>query len=77
MSSRETITPQTMHLNEVEPDGFCSEPRSLFCEVTRLKDAVLRLCDLQQELAQKVEAALTNTPSPAKESRFNAQTTSD
>ena len=59
MSNRESLTPDTMKLNEVAPEGFCNEPRSLFYEVTRLKDAVLRLCDLQQELAAKVEAALT------------------
>ena len=59
MSNRESITPETMKLNEVAPDGFCSEPRSLFHEVTQLREAVLRLCDLQQELAAKVEAALT------------------
>jgi hypothetical protein len=51
-----------MKLNEVAPDGFCSEPRSLFFEVTKLREAVLRLCDLQRELAVKVEAALPKNP---------------
>jgi hypothetical protein len=58
----ENITPTTMKLNEVEPEGFCGEPRSLFHEVSRLRQAILRLCDLQQELAAKVEAALTKNP---------------
>lgn len=62
MSNRESITPETMQLNEAEPVGFCDTPRSLFQEVTRLRDAVVRLCDLQQELAAKVEAALTKNP---------------
>ncbi len=47
-----------MKLNEIEPEGFCNEPRSLFNEVTRLKDAVLRLCDLMEELDRKVTTAI-------------------
>jgi hypothetical protein len=62
MSNRESITPGTMHLNEVEPKGFCDSPRSLFLEVTQLREAVVRLCELQKELAAKVEAALTKKP---------------
>ena len=62
MSNRENLTPDTMKLNETEPEGFCDTPRSLFFEVTRLREAVARLCDLQQELAKKVEAALTKNP---------------
>ncbi len=58
----EHLTPENIQLNEVEPEGFCNEPRSLFHEVTKLREAVLRLCDLQKELAQKVEAALTKNP---------------
>jgi hypothetical protein len=58
----ETITPATMQLNEVEPEGFCNEPRSLFHEVTKMREALLRLCDLQRELALKVEVALTRNP---------------
>ena len=53
------LTPDNMQLNETEPEGFCDTPRSLFLEVTRLREAVSRLCDLQKELAVKVEAALT------------------
>jgi hypothetical protein len=62
MFNNDPLTPATMKLNEVEPEGFCNEPRSLFYEMTKLREAVLRLCDLQQELAVKVEAALTNNP---------------
>ena len=58
----EFITPQTMKLNDVEPEGFTHEPRSLFYEVTKLREAVLLLCDLQRELDRKVEAALTAHP---------------
>ncbi|MHB8218325.1 MAG: hypothetical protein ACYDDS_19805 [Candidatus Sulfotelmatobacter sp.] len=62
MFNSEVLTPETMKLNDVEPEGFTSEPRSLFFEVTKLREAVLRLCDLQQELAQKVETALNPHP---------------
>jgi hypothetical protein len=36
--------------------------RSMFQELTALREAVLLLCDLQRELAVKVEAALNNNP---------------
>ena len=62
-----TLTPDNMQLNEVEPRGFTSEPRILSHEVWQLNhqvaalcDAIARLCDLQRELAAKVEAALNN-----------------
>jgi hypothetical protein len=58
MSNRESITPDTMKLNELEPDGFCNEPRSLFHEVTKLREAVLRLCDLMGELDRKVTSTI-------------------
>jgi hypothetical protein len=39
-----------------------SPGKSLVTEVEKLREAVLLLCDLQQELAQKVEAALPKNP---------------
>ena len=39
-----------------------SPGKSLVTEVEKLREAVLQLCDLQQELAVKVEAALTRNP---------------
>jgi hypothetical protein len=39
-----------------------SPGKSLITEVERLRDAVLLLCELQRELALKVEAALQRTP---------------
>lgn len=62
MSNRESITSDTMKLNEIEPEGFCNEPRSLFFEVTRLREAVLRLCDLMGELDRKVTSVIENKP---------------
>ncbi len=62
MSNRESITPKTMKLNEVEQPGFCSEPRSLFYEVTRMREALLRLCDLMGELDRKVSSVLKHKP---------------
>lgn len=47
---------------EVAPTGFCREPRSLFFEVTKMREALLRLCDLMGELDRKVEAALSPLP---------------
>jgi hypothetical protein len=39
-----------------------SPGKSLITEVERLREAVLLLCDLQRELASKVEAALAKSP---------------
>jgi hypothetical protein len=44
----------------MEPSEPSSPGKSLIEEVERLREAVLRLCDLQQELALRVEAALQN-----------------
>ncbi|MHB8218167.1 MAG: hypothetical protein ACYDDS_19000 [Candidatus Sulfotelmatobacter sp.] len=60
--SRESLTPETMKLNDVEPEGFTSEPRSLFFEVTKLREAVLRLCDLMGELDRKVTSVIEHEP---------------
>jgi hypothetical protein len=58
-----TLTPENMQLNEVEPRGFTSEPRILSHEVWQLNhqvaalcDAIARLCDLQKEVAKKIDA---------------------
>jgi hypothetical protein len=61
------LTAQTIRLNTIEPDGFCSEPRilskevfDLRREVTAMREALLRLIDLlqrQSETAVKEEAA--------------------
>jgi hypothetical protein len=47
------LTPETVKLNEVEPEGFCAEPRILSDEVWKLsrevaamKEALSRLVDL-------------------------------
>ena len=57
----DSLTPSNMQLNEVEPPGFCNEPRSLSREVWQLNhqvaalcDAIARLCDLQKELTAKL-----------------------
>ena len=55
MSNRENLTPETMQLNEVAPEGFCNEPRSLFYEVTKLRQAVMKMCDVMQQLDHKIE----------------------
>jgi hypothetical protein len=67
--SRESITPETMKLNEVEPDGFTSEPRILSREVanmrgemTNLRAAMLQLVELQSEANKKLEAVLKDQP---------------
>jgi hypothetical protein len=39
-----------------------SPGKSLITEVEKLREAVLLLCDLQKDLAQKVEAALPKNP---------------
>jgi len=70
--SNSELTPDTMKLNEVKPQGFCSEPRSLFFEVTKLREAVVRLCELQQELSAKVEAALAKNPITSEEEQPHA-----
>ena len=54
----EHITAETMKLNEVQPEGFCTPAKSLIHEVEKLREAVLMLCELQREVNQKVEAAL-------------------
>jgi len=55
-----TLTPETMQLNDVPPPGFCEPGKSLITEIEKLREAVLLLCDLQRELATKVDAALNN-----------------
>jgi hypothetical protein len=49
-----------MKLNEIEPEGFCNEPRSLFHEVSKMREALLRLCDLMGELDRKVTSVIEN-----------------
>ena len=45
------------------PPGFCSPGKSLVGEIEKLREAVLMLCELQKQLAAKVDAAL-NEESP-------------
>jgi|GEM_PF-4820701 len=52
------LTPETVKLNEQEPDGYCAPGKSLIHEVEKLRNAVLLLCDLQRELATKLDAKL-------------------
>ena len=63
--SNETITPESMKLNDVEPDGFTAEPRVISHEVFKMREqvtalcnAVLQLVDLQREANQKLDEAL-------------------
>jgi hypothetical protein len=65
----ESITPDTMKLNEAEPEGFCNEPRSLFFEVTKLQkqmaalyEAVGQLVELQREANTKLDGMLGKHP---------------
>ncbi|HEY6766533.1 MAG TPA: hypothetical protein VI386_17375 [Candidatus Sulfotelmatobacter sp.] len=65
----DNITPESIKLNEVEPEGFVAEPRILSQEVasirqqvTALCEAVKRLVDLQSEANRKLEAALNGNP---------------
>jgi len=54
-----TLTSETMQLNDVPPPGFTAPGKSLITEVEKLREAVLRLCELQSELAKKVDEALS------------------
>jgi hypothetical protein len=54
----EQLTSDNMQLNEVAPPGFTAPGKNLINEVGKLRDAVLLLCDLQRELAKKVDEAL-------------------
>jgi len=47
------LSPTNMHLNAIEPPGFCAEPfilsnevKALRREVNAMREAMLRLCDL-------------------------------
>lgn len=60
------ITPEDIKLNETAPQGFCSEPRVLSHEVWQLNRQVTALCeavrllvDLQREMGEKLDVALT------------------
>jgi len=61
--SNELLTPKIMKLNEVEPEGFTSEPRvlskevfDLRREVSAMREALLRLVEVLQ---QKSEPPIT------------------
>jgi hypothetical protein len=54
------LTPDEVRLNTVAPPGFLASGKSLITEVEKLREAVLLLCELQKELAKKVDAALNN-----------------
>ena len=54
------LTAQTMKLNESAPPGFLASGKSLINEVEKLREAVLLLCELQKELAKKLDEALDN-----------------
>jgi hypothetical protein len=64
----ENLTTQTMKLNEIEPEGFTSEPRVLSKEVWELRrevaamrEALLQLVDVIQ---QKSESPITKEAAP-------------
>ena len=54
-----TLTTENMQLNDVPPPGFTAPGKSLINEVEKLREAVLRLCELQKQLAAKVDEALS------------------
>jgi len=61
------LTSSNMKLNEVQPEGFCNEPRVLSREVWQLNsqvaalcDAIARLCELQREMAKKLDTIASN-----------------
>lgn len=65
--SSEHITPETMKLNETEPQGFTAEPRTISQEVFRMReqvaaltDAVLQLVEVQREVAQRIDGVLSS-----------------
>jgi hypothetical protein len=64
----ETLTTQTMKLNEVAPPGFTSEPRVLSKEVFDLRREVASmreaLLQLVEVLQQKSESTITNEAAP-------------
>ena len=55
------LTSDNMQLNEVPPPGFTAPGKSLITEIERLREAVLMLCELQKELAAKVDV-VANRP---------------
>jgi hypothetical protein len=57
--NNEQLNPESVRLNEVEPEGFCAPGKSLINEVEKLREAVLLLCDQQKELAANLDAALS------------------
>lgn len=57
------LTPETVHLNEVEPEGFCSEPFILSNEVKALRRDVN---EMHQTLLELVDL-LQNQPTISKE----------
>ena len=57
------LTANNMHLNEAEPQGFCSEPfilsnevKALRREVAAMREAMRQLVDLMGELHHKQES---------------------
>ena len=54
--NNESLTAETVKLNEIAPSGFTAPGKSLITEVEKLREAVLILCDLQRALATKVDA---------------------
>jgi len=58
-----------MQLNETEPEGFCTKPRSLLFEVTKMQEqmtalykAVSLLVELNHDANIKLDALLGNHP---------------
>ena len=66
--NNETLTTETMKLNEIEPEGFCSEPRVLSKEVFDLRSEVAAmreaLLQLVEVLQQKSEPPITQEATP-------------
>jgi hypothetical protein len=54
----EQLTSDNMHLNDVPPPGFPAQGKSLITELEKLREAVVMLCDLQREVAKKLDAVL-------------------
>ncbi len=55
------LTSDNMQLNDVPLPGFTAPGKSLIGEIEKLREAVLLLCELQKEVAQKLDEVLVNT----------------
>jgi hypothetical protein len=57
LKMEDQLTADNMQLNDIAPPGFLASGKSLINEVEKLREAVLLLCELQKELAAKIDAS--------------------